>query len=142
MVKLCREYGKKTKEHNGDYLTKHQIDAKFDKGLSAINIAPEFGVEETKALLALMDTQQIDKFYNICLDSKKWKKWMMKDSVASDFDKSIISGHYVFSNNDFIFLKEKVKNFLYKKNVDLDKYLQSQIECSIIRYLRCFRIVK
>ena len=62
-------------------------------------------------------------------------------SKASDLDKSIISGHYIFGKNEFIFLKEKIESFLFKKNIDLDKYLQFQIELSIIRYLRCFKII-
>ena len=146
MIEICNRFGIFMKEHNGDYLTNESLSWHPKLGIHAVNVAPEFGVCETKALITVLKRfnlkKYLDNFLEISFNSKKWKKWMMKDSVASDFDKSIISGHYVFSNNDFIFLKEKVKNFLYKKNVDLDKYLQSQIECSIIRYLRCFRIVK
>lgn len=121
MCNIADKFGLKSKEHNGDYLTKYQIDAKFGKGLSAINIAPEFGVEETKALLALMDTQQIDEFYNICLDSKKWKKWVSNNFDLSNKQELIkICGHYNFTSEFMTKFRTKevntnIKNILKNK---------------------------
>ena len=49
----------------------------------------------------------------------KWKKWMIKDSAASDYEKSLISGHYIFSNKEFLHLKKKIEISLKKKKLIL-----------------------
>jgi len=48
MTDICKKHGLLSKEHNGDYLTTESIKDRFSCGLDAINIAPEFGVIETK----------------------------------------------------------------------------------------------
>jgi len=145
MIEICNKFGIFMKEHNGDYLTNESLSWHPKLGIHAVNVAPEFGVCETKALISILGQynlkKELDSFLEISFSSKKWKKWMIKDTKASDLDKSIISGHYIFGKNEFIFLKEKIESFLFKKNIDLDKYLQFQIELSIIRYLRCFKII-
>ena len=47
MIQYCNIYDKKSKEHNGDYLTPNEYSTRFDLGLHSINIAPEFGQLET-----------------------------------------------------------------------------------------------
>jgi hypothetical protein len=76
MLKICNKYNVLSKEHNGDYLTPKQIKLRFNSGLSAINIAPEFGVYETDILLEYMDDEQKSKFFNICYNSNRWQKWV------------------------------------------------------------------
>ena len=39
-----------------------------------------------------------------------------KDSAATDFDKAIIAGHYIFSNQSFLELKEKIDYKLKNQN--------------------------
>ena len=38
MIGVCKEYGLKSKEHNGDYLTQKDYKDRFDIGLDSINI--------------------------------------------------------------------------------------------------------
>ena len=45
---------------------------------------------------------------------------MRKNSNADDFKKSIIAGHYIFSDEQFIELKKKYSKELKKKSIDLD----------------------
>ena len=42
-------------------------------GLDAINIAPEFGLIET--LSYIHNDIDINEFWKICFDSKRWEKW-------------------------------------------------------------------
>ena len=109
MVKVCREHGVLSKEHNGDYLTKEEVSTRFELGLTSINIAPEFGQIETLCYLEEMG-EDIESYYQICLSSGKWKKW-----VDSDFDPSAnkkelikICGHYVLSDPEFIKIKPNI----------------------------------
>lgn len=98
MSKICSDYGLLSKEHNGDYLTKEEIKIRFDNGLNAINIAPEFGVLETKIIMKHINDKEIyNKIYDICYKSDRWIKWVGDGFIPEDNkDKLIeICGHYV-----------------------------------------------
>ncbi len=76
MISVCKKFGILSKEHNGDYLTYKEIKIRFDNGLDAINIAPEFGVLETKILLDnINNNDQFNKIWEICFKGEKWRKW-------------------------------------------------------------------
>tara|TARA_R110000868_G_scaffold108301_1_gene295797 strand:- start:535 stop:1515 length:981 start_codon:yes stop_codon:yes gene_type:complete len=113
MVNVVKKHGLTSKEHNGDYLPPKLIEEKFKLGLNSINIAPEFGQIETKIILDKMkelSPELIDRFYQVCFDSKKWVKWVSPDYKPEENKEEIIniSGHYVFSNEDIIKLKSKL----------------------------------
>ena len=38
MINICKKFGKKSKEHNGDYLSNDEYKVRFDMGLDLINI--------------------------------------------------------------------------------------------------------
>ena len=90
---LLAASGKVREIANYDHLSK--------LGIHAANIAPEFGVGETKALIKILKEnnlkKELDLFLEISFKSKKWKKWLIPGSNISDLEKSIISGHYIFS---------------------------------------------
>ena len=124
MVKICNRYGILSKEHNGDYLTSEELKIRFDNGLSAINIAPEFGVFETDILLEHMTDDQKEIFYNICYKSKKWTKWIDYndenfDPLKNKIELTRICGHYQFSTPEFIKMKinidDIIKERIYEK---------------------------
>lgn len=126
MVEICRKHNLISKEHNGDYLTTKLIKEKFNNGLESINIAPEFGVAETEVILEEIESspnkELFDQLYEICLNSKKWVKWVNEDF---DFENKkreliLICGHYVFSDYRFIELKNKLYtdiNIIIKKTI-------------------------
>jgi hypothetical protein len=65
--------------------------------------------------------KDIDEYYNICYDSKRWKKWVNDDFVPEDNKKELIKicGHYVFSNRRFLDIKpnidDKIKTVIKNK---------------------------
>ena len=109
MVSMCKKFGKKSKEHNGDYLSSDEYKVRFDMGLDSINIAPEFGQLETLCYLEKMG-EDIEEYYNICYDSKRWEKWVDDDFVPEDNKKELIKicGHYVFSDPKFLEIKPSI----------------------------------
>jgi len=121
MISVCKKYGKKSKEHNGDYLSNKEYKDRFDLGLDSINIAPEFGQLETLCYLEEMG-EDIDEYYNICYESKRWEKWVDETFIPVDNKRELIEicGHYVFSDESFLDIKpdidlkikEKIKNKL------------------------------
>ena len=146
MIEICKKYNILMKEHNTDYLSNEALGWHPRLGIHAANVAPEFGVIETKAIIKIMDLLNLkelkDKFLRLSLNSGKWKKWMIKDSDATDYERSMIAGHYIFSNTEFIDLKNELKNILKKKKkLDLDNYLKKEIKESINRYLYNFKMI-
>jgi len=133
MVNICNKYGILSKEHNGDYLTLEDFKIRFDAGLSAINIAPEFGVFETDILLEHMTEQQQDSFFRICYKSDKWIKWVSKDFKPFENKEKLmkICGHYQFSNPEFLELSINIdhiiKEQLYNKLKTITKYEENII---------------
>lgn len=119
MIEVCRRHGLLSKEHNGDYLSPNEIKMRFDMGLSALNIAPEFGVIETQCILeeilSHFDTESLEQLYQMCYQSAKWIKWLPSNIENSTIElkKHVIirtCGHYVFAYDDFKLLKSKFLN--------------------------------
>ena len=146
MIEICNHYGILMKGHNTDYLSDEGLQWHPRLGIHAANVAPEFGVAETRALIAVLEDNKLqtlaDKFMQLAFDSKKWKKWMLPDTKATDRDRSIIAGHYVFAHPECKELKAKARKDLAGKNIDLDSYLKDQVKQSIMRYLVNFRLVR
>ena len=140
MIKICNKYRIFMKEHNADYLSTEALRWQPRLGIHAANIAPEFGVAETRSFLDILqqnnETVLYEEFLEISYDSMKWKKWMLKDTDASDFDRAIIAGHYVFSTNEFIEIKAKAS----AKINNLDEYLKNKVKESIFRYMSAFNL--
>jgi len=137
MIDICVSHDLMSKEHNGDYLTPDDIKMRFKLGLSAINIAPEFGVIETQCILEEIlnhfDEESLNKFYKLCHDSEKWVKWLPSsiNCCTNEMKKHVIirtSGHYVFASEEFKALKAKFPG--------VDEKIQRRI-CQRIEEIMC-----
>jgi tagatose-1,6-bisphosphate aldolase non-catalytic subunit AgaZ/GatZ len=144
MIEICNRYGIMMKEHNTDYLSDEALQWHPRLGIHAANVAPEFGVAESLALLNLLESNGLsayaDDFLKISFDSRKWEKWMLDNTVASDRERSIIAGHYVFSHPACVELKNKASMELSKKGIDLNLFLKNAVKNSIFRYMNNFRL--
>jgi hypothetical protein len=125
MVEICKKFKKQSKEHNGDYLSKEDIQIRFDNGLDALNIGPEIAQMETETYLKHMNEIQVDEFYQVCLNSKKWVKWINDDFDVTDKEKLImVCGHYNFNNLPNIDIDDKmVKEIIKNKLTNLISYI-------------------
>lgn len=146
MIEICNRYGILMKEHNTDYLSDEALQWHPRLGIHAANVAPEFGVTETRALVSVLEdngfSKLADRFLQLAYDSSKWDKWMLNNTSATDRDRSIIAGHYVFSKPECVELKTEASRELIRKGVDLDQFLKRQVKQNILRYLRNFRLVR
>lgn len=146
MIEICNRYGVMMKEHNTDYLSDEALHWHPRLGIHAANVAPEFGVSETLALINILEKFELnnisESILQISYESRKWEKWMLDKTTASDRDRSIISGHYIFSSPQFIEIKERAIKALLKKQIALDEYLKNEVKKSIFRYMKNFRIVE
>lgn len=145
MIDFCNQKGIMVKEHNGDYLTEHALQYHPKLGIHAINVAPEFGVIETKAIISWLEKNNLNKlsedFLEISFNSGKWKKWMLPNTNTTKKEKAIISGHYIFSSVDFIKLKKKILENMENPN-DFDNYLKNEIKKSILTYLKNLKLIQ
>ncbi len=147
MIEICQKHNIFMKEHNTDYLSDAALSWHPRLGIHSANVAPEFGVTETRAFVALMEENNLKsfatRFLELSYNSRKWEKWILANSSINDREKSIIAGHYIFSNSEFIDLKNEVSINLKKKiGIKLDEYLKEQVKKSILRYLYNFRLAR
>lgn len=111
-----------SKEHNGDYLTdSFDVETRFEFGLDAINIAPEFGQIESEYYLEECKKNEIlfGELYLICYNSGKWKKWVNDINRISKEEMIMTCCHYILSDRNFI---KKIKS----KFPDSDKLIQKR----------------
>ena len=140
MIEICNKYEVFMKEHNTDYLSEESLIWQPRLGIHAANVAPEFGVAETKAFISVLedlgDKSLMNNFIEMSYQSMKWKKWMLNDSEASDKDKAIIAGHYIFSSKEFIELKNQVTSRV--KNLEI--ILKEEVKKCIFKYMNAFKL--
>lgn len=99
---LIHAHGIKLKEHNADYLSRGEIQAR--KGLvDAQNVAPQFGVVQTQIVLAqcLMYGIKFDDFINEVCAGGKWKKWLHTNTAENKMLCAMIAGHYHFRGDHY-----------------------------------------
>ena len=130
MIKVAKSWNLLSKEHNGDYISENLIKEKMSLGLDSINIAPEFGLIETKTYLGEMeknwDFGSIQKFWEICYNSKRWEKWVNEDFNPYTQQRELIKicGHYVFSHPDFRVIKSKYLDINQKIKTNIKNKLK------------------
>ena len=125
---MVAKYNYLSKEHNGDYMDNDLIKSKFENGLDAINIAPEFGYYESYCYIESIKKNNknlLTKFYDLCYDSNQWKKWINNNFDIKDKEKLIlICGHYVLEHSNFIL---EIKNNLPDISSDIKNKMKSKI---------------
>lgn len=127
MIEVCKQNNLISKEHNGDYIPVSVIKEKFNLGLESINIAPEFGLIETLTYIKEIENkwsfEMMEKFWDICFRSEKWKKWVDTNFDPYSQKKELIQicGHYILSDSDF--LNEIKSNF-----PNIDQHIKNNIK--------------
>jgi fructose/tagatose bisphosphate aldolase len=113
MIDITSKYDKKSKEHNGDYLSNDEIKKRFNDGLDSINIGPEIVQLETQLYLDNFTDTQLQEFYKVCLESRKWEKWVTKDfDITNKKMLILVCGHYCYSKYDLPNLDQEIKKIL------------------------------
>jgi len=142
ILKVCESFGVYLKEHNADYLPSESLKWHTIFGIHAANVAPEFGVEETKAIIHLAQQYKeswfIDLFCDYVLRRDKWYKWLMENSQSTDLEKVYIAGHYHYSDIEVSEFLRKLNSNLSVKGVDMDSFIRMKVRNSINKYLVAF----
>ncbi len=127
MCEISRKFGLIPKEHNSDYLTSEEVNKRINAGVESFNVAPELGVLETDTILKLSDNDRLsdarNEFINLCVRSGKWKKWVDTRALHEQIDLTMISGHYMFSSDEFSQIRDRIL-----EDIDLDAEIKSRVK--------------
>lgn len=157
---ITHKYGTGLKEHNGDYLSNAILLEHPVIGLDAMNVAPEFGLVETEALLELATAEE--KFVpkteqsNIrailakhAVEGQRWRKWMVggkgtasvEEIMQNAEDVKLITsmcGHYTLEDAEVKTAVQKLNENTAKLGLSPVTYVIKKIKDSIDRYIYCF----
>ena len=121
-ISVVQSHDLMSKEHNGDYLIdSFDVQIRYESGLDAINIAPEFGQIESEFYLEQCKGSSLfDVLYEICYTSGKWRKWIPDVSRVSKDQIIMTCCHYILSDKNFL---EKIKTHF----PNADKLIQRRV---------------
>ncbi len=145
LLKATAEHGLWIKQHNTDYLPYSILELHPRLGIHSANVAPEFGVVETRALVQI--AREYDQPFleetllRVSFASRKWEKWMVPATTASDFERAVIAAHYVFSHPEVEEARARAAADLRRKNVDLEAFVLRAVEECIEKYMKAFRLI-
>lgn len=132
LTAIAHEYGVKFKEHNADYSDHYDLSLRSVAGVDAINVAPEFGYIQTKVTTTYGRRfgydAEVNSFMKKSLESLKWKKWMY--GSATDEQKALISGHYVFNTEEYGLLLSRLS-----RHIDIEREVINAIKTVIKKYI-------
>lgn len=116
LAAICHQEGVRLKAHNCDYLTTEETVSLLRAGVDAFNVAPEYGVCETRTLLRVLDELEMDRakeeFLRLAHDSGKWRKWMLDPTGATDTERAVVAGHYVFGTEEGLRIRAEAAHAL------------------------------
>lgn len=161
LCQLARKYGLGFKEHNADYLPLDILKMHPGLGITGANVAPEFGLVETRSLLKLAEQEKqaigescmessnfAPLIQKAALESGRWKKWLMKEDadltekdIAESPEKlaeiTDVCGHYVFNREDIHKARKKLyDNLIALKITDSpETMVVAAVKESIKRYV-------
>ncbi|MFC4697769.1 class II D-tagatose-bisphosphate aldolase non-catalytic subunit [Enterococcus aquimarinus] len=167
LAQMAKKYGVGLKEHNGDYLDDVTLLEHIPSEITATNVAPQYGTEETRAYLnlasveaRLVENNLIEKASNIretllvhAIKSERWRKWMVGDQKDLTVDQILnsgdtalqedildIAGHYTFNDDEVKKEIEILYNNLASHNINGKRYVVDHIKRPIRDYAECYNL--
>lgn len=167
LAQMAKKYGVGLKEHNGDYLDDVTLLEHIPSSITATNVAPQYGTEETRAYLNLAEVEkrlfdnglltEISSTREVLLlhaiKSERWRKWMVGDQVNLTVEEILnsndgdlqdeildIAGHYTFNDDEVKKEIDKLYANLSKFNIDGKRYVIDHIKRPIRDYAECYNL--
>ena len=162
---MAASFGVGLKEHNGDYLDDASLMQHIPAGVTAVNVAPQYGTEETRAYLELCATERRlaadgvieapSRLREVLLDAairtERWRKWMVGDGVQLTVDEILadeelsaevldISGHYAFNDEAVRAETEALFANLEAVGIDGRRFVVERIKRPLLQYIVALRM--
>ena len=165
LAKITADNAIELKEHNSDYLPDDIMLMHPALGIGSSNVAPEFGVAETRAYLQLARLEK--KLYEMGLlsgcgsvgqilpraavEKGRWRKWMVGEESQYSVKQVLrdealtaqiadISGHYTFETEEVAPALQTMLDNLESVNVPARRYVLDKIKYSIGRYVTDYNL--
>lgn len=165
LAAMAKEYQVGLKEHNADYLDDVTLLEHIPANVTASNVAPQYGTEETRAYLKLCEVEQIlleeglikqaSKLRNTLLvkaiKTERWRKWMIGEqrnlqvedilkNEALSLEILDISGHYAFNDKDVKRELQVLYDNLGKHHIDGQRFVVDHIKRPLQQYAECYNL--
>lgn len=165
LAQMAKKYNVGLKEHNADYLDDITLLEHIPAQVTASNVAPQYGTEETRAYLKLAEVEEIlkkekliEKGSNIkevllvkAIRTERWRKWMIGDQRELTVDQILkdkklsleildISGHYVFNDEEVKAEIAKLYKNLAKNHIDGQRFVIDHIKRPLEQYAQCYNL--
>lgn len=162
---IAAAYGMELKEHNGDYLPDQLLLMHPALRVSSSNVAPEFGVDETRAYVELARLEErlyelgvlkekgnfLPVFRREAVGTGRWRKWMVGDAAQSTVEQVLadealtelivdISGHYTFEQEPVAFEIQNMLDRLEAAQVPARRFVLDKIKRSIGKYVSAYHL--
>jgi D-tagatose-1,6-bisphosphate aldolase subunit GatZ/KbaZ len=144
LSRIAHRYGIVFKEHNADYLPSEALARHAEAGIGMINVAPEIGHVETKALLRLAETagspgsDMREVLWRHARGSDRWRKWLgtAPNGRPVDPPREIVEvcGHYFFDSAEVHAARERL--FVSHRASGATSDPQRVVEDSIVSAIR------
>ncbi len=165
LATMAKKYGVGLKEHNADYLDDVTLLEHIPANVTASNVAPQYGTEETRAYLKLCDVEDILKKEGLienasdvrntllvkAIKTERWRKWMIGeqrnlqvDEILKDKELSLdildIAGHYAFNDADVKRELDILYKNLAKHHIDGQRFVIDHIKRPLQQYVECYNL--
>ncbi|MFM1572242.1 sugar-phosphate kinase [Helcococcus ovis] len=167
LSEMAKKYGVGLKEHNGDYLDDISLLEHIPSNITATNVAPQYGTEETRAYLKLGKVEEKLYEYGLikekskikevllinAIKSGRWKKWMVGEQAKLSVEEILnsndeilkeeildIAGHYTFNYDDVKEEIGKLYSNLNENNIDGNRFVIDYIKRPIRDYVECYKL--
>lgn len=167
LAEMAKKYHVGLKEHNGDYLDDVTLLEHIPSSITATNVAPQYGTEETRAYLNLVAVEAKLVKHGLvtspsklretlllhAIKSERWRKWMIGDQTKLTVEDILrdgkeelqneildIAGHYTFNDPEVKLEIEKLYENLAKHNIDGRRYVIDHIKRPIRDYVECYKL--
>ncbi len=159
---IAEAFGVGLKQHNSDYLSDALLLEHRALGVTAANIAPEFGVIQTRAYLELHRAEKdlcgeaASRLEPVITEASvrcgRWRKWMVDpavrdmepDQVLLNPDLAAVitenSGHYTYEDPSVRAEIDKMSANLKSKFIDVEEYVVKKLWDSVDRYAYAFNL--
>ena len=140
LARACRAAGTALKAHNCDYLGTEGWNTLRGSGVAAANVAPEYGIAETRALVELLRSRGLasaaNDFLTMAYDSGAWRKWVRGAPALPAMELGLLAGHYLFSTPEGGSIRALAADELDGGVDELDERLKACVKAVIRRHLR------
>lgn len=81
MCSVVKKFGRKSKEHNCDFLAKADLKHRLDMGLDSYNIGPEIVFQQNKRIMEDMNHCELERLQEYCTNQNEWQRWTDKPEL-------------------------------------------------------------